>query len=347
VKGKTLTNRLLNRTEMSITCSICTKPTEYGNNAMPINDGMCCDECNTNVVMPARMKEGMTFANFKTGTLITDKEMLEDYDNIVNTKWGNKSSILWTYLADKQQIGLYDIFDIQKEIPKWKKLVKNGHLVIRYSNNRQLEIKGKKWYVFVMEAGENGKPFEYNQIDRSAALLCNNIIRGIVMWFEAAEARDMIYGCIVGNDEITVIDERTDKSQSGQLLEAICCDGKCKPRYMMGRSWWKRLGFNTACVCAENLRTRIEEDKKQYEEREKAERERLAQELIEQEEAERKQRKASPPKKEECPLSPAELKAIPPRPPAKLRSPAGSLIDNKAKQQQWDNKYAIYRKWLK
>lgn len=63
--------------------------------------------------------------------------------------------------------------------------------------------------------------------------------------------------------------------------------------------------------------------------------------------SEKKQpRKPSPPKKEECPLSPAELKAIPPRPPAKIRSPAGSLIDNKAKQVQWDNKYSIYKKWL-
>jgi hypothetical protein len=52
-------------------------------------------------------------------------------------------------------------------------------------------------------------------------------------------------------------------------------------------------------------------------------------------------------KQDDCPLTPNELKAIPPRPPAKLRSPAGSLIDNKKKQQEWDNKYSQYKKWLK
>ena len=33
-------------------CSICGKPyMGYGNNAAPINDGRCCDECNGKVVM--------------------------------------------------------------------------------------------------------------------------------------------------------------------------------------------------------------------------------------------------------------------------------------------------------
>ena len=29
---------------------------EHGNNAYPINDGRCCDSCNLNVVIPARIK---------------------------------------------------------------------------------------------------------------------------------------------------------------------------------------------------------------------------------------------------------------------------------------------------
>ena len=38
-------------------CSICNKEyDEYGNNAEPINDGRCCDNCNATVVIPARMK---------------------------------------------------------------------------------------------------------------------------------------------------------------------------------------------------------------------------------------------------------------------------------------------------
>ena len=38
-------------------CSICHMPySEYGNNARPVNDGRCCDRCNKEVVIPARIK---------------------------------------------------------------------------------------------------------------------------------------------------------------------------------------------------------------------------------------------------------------------------------------------------
>ena len=39
-------------------CSICEEEIqdEYGNNAEPINDGVCCDKCNWSVVIPARLK---------------------------------------------------------------------------------------------------------------------------------------------------------------------------------------------------------------------------------------------------------------------------------------------------
>lgn len=47
-----------------MTCSICQKEIpvkeggwDSGNNAQPVNDGRCCDDCNLNVVIPARMRE--------------------------------------------------------------------------------------------------------------------------------------------------------------------------------------------------------------------------------------------------------------------------------------------------
>ena len=47
------------------TCSICGKEyTHWGNNAQPINDGRCCDECNYTKVLPARfdlVKKGETY----------------------------------------------------------------------------------------------------------------------------------------------------------------------------------------------------------------------------------------------------------------------------------------------
>lgn len=44
-------------------CSICMKeiPTKHGwsdgNNAQPINDGRCCDECDSYVVIPTRLRQ--------------------------------------------------------------------------------------------------------------------------------------------------------------------------------------------------------------------------------------------------------------------------------------------------
>lgn len=41
-------------------CSICGKEFDgFGNNAKPVNDGVCCDKCNAEVVIPRRMEECM------------------------------------------------------------------------------------------------------------------------------------------------------------------------------------------------------------------------------------------------------------------------------------------------
>ena len=40
-------------------CSICSEEFEgYGNNAQPVNDGICCDDCNRRVVLPLRIYSG-------------------------------------------------------------------------------------------------------------------------------------------------------------------------------------------------------------------------------------------------------------------------------------------------
>ena len=40
-------------------CSICNNEIndKFGNNAEPVNDGRCCNDCNSTVVIPARIKE--------------------------------------------------------------------------------------------------------------------------------------------------------------------------------------------------------------------------------------------------------------------------------------------------
>lgn len=54
--------------EETSTCSICNKTyTGYGNNAQPVNDGRCCDECNDTVVLKARIES--LLIRFRRGDL--------------------------------------------------------------------------------------------------------------------------------------------------------------------------------------------------------------------------------------------------------------------------------------
>ena len=48
-------------------CIICKeKYTGYGNNAMPVANGKCCDRCNATVVIPARIARIITKKEWKT-----------------------------------------------------------------------------------------------------------------------------------------------------------------------------------------------------------------------------------------------------------------------------------------
>ena len=48
----------MNKKEKTTTCCLCKKRefnSRHGNNAQPIEDGLCCNECNKNIVVPVRM----------------------------------------------------------------------------------------------------------------------------------------------------------------------------------------------------------------------------------------------------------------------------------------------------
>ena len=46
----------------------------------------------------------------------------------------------------------------------------------------------------------------------------------------------------------------SEHEKIGQHLNTGCPCGTCVPRVMIGRSWWKNLGFNFPTDCAEGLR---------------------------------------------------------------------------------------------
>ena len=42
-------------------CTICGNSfDEWGNNAMPVKDGICCDKCDNEVVIPTRIELALT-----------------------------------------------------------------------------------------------------------------------------------------------------------------------------------------------------------------------------------------------------------------------------------------------
>lgn len=50
-------NHKTSKTPQPQRCSICGRHYNgWGNNAKPVNNGRCCDDCNGMVVIPARLK---------------------------------------------------------------------------------------------------------------------------------------------------------------------------------------------------------------------------------------------------------------------------------------------------
>ena len=57
-KDSNIKNEELNMKEKTKICCLCGKEYKgYGNNALPLHDGKCCNECNSLKVIPARLKE--------------------------------------------------------------------------------------------------------------------------------------------------------------------------------------------------------------------------------------------------------------------------------------------------
>ena len=57
---------------MVYNCIICEEPKYgFGNNAMPVKDGLCCDDCNLQVII-ARLKNNLD--NFKGGKAETSNK---------------------------------------------------------------------------------------------------------------------------------------------------------------------------------------------------------------------------------------------------------------------------------
>ena len=101
-----------------IRCSICGKEFEgFGNNAQPVNDGLCCDKCNKEVVIPRRLadldKKQSVDVEHKVKAFLNEfykikydmilKEKLEEVDS------GNDQPDKFTEFIDETNSKLYDM----------------------------------------------------------------------------------------------------------------------------------------------------------------------------------------------------------------------------------------------
>lgn len=269
-------------------------------------------------------------------SIIISDQIENLYDIFIDKYWRKQSNdIVWTYTKCQRNIGMLNEKEMILQCNDW--LNKFDVRCFNY-NNKSFVVKGKEWHTMTVQFYKDGElSDDANEYDPCAMFLANTWVSGFVYWFEDITMRNNFHQML--QRECGICKKRNPKNfMDASPLAPYCCI-KCMNDKVLP---YREEQANKRKALAELKRIKEENERREAE----ANALRIADELLAEEKKEKKQRKVSPPKKEECPLSPAELKSIPPRPPAKIRTPAGSLIDNKAKQQQWDNKYAIYRKWL-
>lgn len=91
----------LNGTDTMVLCDICGKDAgEYGNNAAPVKKGICCNDCNTNIVIPARLKNaGMTEEKISTtAELLRNSEARTKHQMNVLTEYKSIYNLLELHL---------------------------------------------------------------------------------------------------------------------------------------------------------------------------------------------------------------------------------------------------------
>ena len=72
-----------------ISCCLCGKGVNNisSHNAMPARNGRCCDDCNTEIVCPTRLKELFSWSSYKPTKKINIKKYIE---RLYNEKKSNR-----------------------------------------------------------------------------------------------------------------------------------------------------------------------------------------------------------------------------------------------------------------
>lgn len=100
----------LTESKDSETCCICKEPIKgYGNNAEPVCSGRCCDKCNMDVVLPARVK---AFRNSK------NEELDDDIDDTLTESYSNELTEFTHWIQEYRNGALWDAFATEFEAEK-------------------------------------------------------------------------------------------------------------------------------------------------------------------------------------------------------------------------------------
>lgn len=278
--------------------------------------------------------------------ILSKENAIDIYNEMVRRHWVRnvEKNIAWAYAQQSHKIALYDHKEMMELITLW---CESGDYRSDNRNLKTWSICGRTWHGLVIQrVGKDGDVLD-SGFDAFSPVLTGFVVTGVVYYFESQDLRDLAHILINKYVKVRAGPLALSKPMSKAIIDLFRERGPFDALIEYNNIYING-GEIIVVKDAITQMAKLADSVSEAERKAAAEAaERKAADLIAEIAAEKKPRKPSPPKKEECPLSPAELKAIPPRPPTKIRTPAGSLIDNTQKVQAWDSKYSIYRKWLK
>lgn len=145
-------------------CGICEKPYEgYGNNSAPLTLGMCCDECNLDIVIPTRIervriektKELAMKGNAPVADILRrrDKGIYRTDDTLKEAKLAVRqmfecpTDVAFTLHMRTGTFGVLNQKELDLQIKMWKQL----GVKVMGENLKEHTIDGKKVWSFVAQ----------------------------------------------------------------------------------------------------------------------------------------------------------------------------------------------------
>ena len=168
-------------------CVICGKEIEgYGNNAAPVKDGRCCDDCHYNVVVPARLKGCQNKKLGESANTNHDSEfdyklmdrLRSDCEYFINYFSGKGTEkVLWAGNVADQIAKMKELYDKVPVKPEW--LTMQDIEGYEYKMNQLLgnKVSESKMKYFNIEVNgeiledDFGNPYRFDTFDEAQAYI--------------------------------------------------------------------------------------------------------------------------------------------------------------------------------